>query len=143
MPGIVQQLQDRDHGSTAFELAIEVGRASVRVAEAQAALSEAKEGETQARTLLQELQAADGGNCTTAFELGCGIGRAMLRVAEAKTALSEAERGEGRAQAQLQVQLDSDGKPDGVVSDAYVGEIFAAYMAADDVLYSIKEWYVG
>lgn len=141
IPGIVQQLQDRDHGSTAFELAIEVGRASSRVAEAQAALSEANEGE--AHTLLQELQAAGGGNCTTAFdsaELGRGISRARARVAEANAALSEAGKGEAKANARLQEQLKIDRWPSG---DAYVGEIFAAYMTADYLLYSIKEWYVG
>ena len=136
IPGIVQQLQDRDHGSTAFELAIEVGRASSRVAEAQAALSEAKEGETQAYALLQELQAAGGGNCTTAFELGRGISRARARVAEANAALSEAEKREAKANARLQEQLKIDPvrQPSGDVSDAYVGEIFAAYMTADDLL---------
>lgn len=141
IPGIVQQLQDRDHGSTAFELAIEVGRASSRVAEAQAALSEANEGE--AHTLLQELQAAGGGKCTTAFELGRGISRARARVAEANAALSEAGKGEAKANARLQEQLKIDRWPSGDVSDAYVGEIFAAYMTADYLLYSIKEWYVG
>lgn len=58
LPGIVQQLQDSGHvyGTTALELAREVGRARAHEAEVEAALKEAKERAATARAkLLQQL----------------------------------------------------------------------------------------
>jgi hypothetical protein len=52
----VQQLQDSGHGTTALELAREVGRARAHEAEVEAALKEAKERAATARAkLLQQL----------------------------------------------------------------------------------------
>ena len=60
LPGIVQELQDSGHGSTAFELARAVSRARARVAEATAVLAKAERDEGQAHAWLEEQLAADG-----------------------------------------------------------------------------------
>lgn len=59
LPGILQQLQDSRHGTTGFEVAREVGRASARAAEAEAALYRANASVAQAKQQLQKQLATD------------------------------------------------------------------------------------
>lgn len=60
LPGIIQQLQDSGHGTAAFELALGLGKAQTRIAEAHLALAVARASEDEARAQLQEMLAADG-----------------------------------------------------------------------------------
>jgi hypothetical protein len=59
LPSIVQQLQDSGHGMKVFELARDVCNAQKCEAEAQVALSKAKQGMLGAQNKLQEELAAD------------------------------------------------------------------------------------
>jgi hypothetical protein len=59
LPGIVQQLQDSGHGTEVFELARDICNAQKREAEAQVALSKAKQGVLGTQNKVQEQLAAD------------------------------------------------------------------------------------